>query len=109
MGPKATPGPIFRGALNGVPYSIANPGWMSGSESYTVSIGDTFAFTTSSTDDRRPYDVLISNFSAPSAPTPPASVPAPLPLFGASAAYGWSRRLRRRLSNPQAKALPTIV
>ncbi|MFZ9752319.1 MAG: hypothetical protein ACO3B3_02015 [Cyanobium sp.] len=28
------------------------------------------------------------------------SVPGPLPLFGAGAAYGWSRRLRRRLSNP---------
>ncbi|MEB3167830.1 MAG: hypothetical protein VKK97_03770 [Synechococcaceae cyanobacterium] len=51
--------------------------------------------------------MTISNFSAPSAPAPPAGVPAPLPLFGAGAAYGWSRRLRRRLSNP--KALPTIV
>ena len=97
--------------LNGVPYQVANPGGISGSDSYTVSIGDTFAFTTSSYDDRRPYDVLISNFSAPSAPTPPAGVPGPLPLFGAGAAYGWSRRLRRRLSNPQAqaKAIPTIA
>jgi hypothetical protein len=28
---------------------------------------------------------------------PPASVPGPLPLFGAAAAFGWSRRLRRRI------------
>ena len=27
----------------------------------------------------------------------PAAAPGPLPLFGAAAAFGWSRRLRRRL------------
>ena len=27
-----------------------------------------------------------------------ASVPGPLPLFGAAAAFGWSRTLRRRIS-----------
>lgn len=27
----------------------------------------------------------------------PASVPAPLPVFGAAAAFGWSRRIRRRI------------
>jgi hypothetical protein len=30
----------------------------------------------------------------------PASVPGPLPLFGAAAAFGWSRRLRKRISTP---------
>lgn len=36
--------------------------------------------------------------------TAPASVPAPLPIFGAGAAFGFSRRLRRRiqLARPQA-------
>jgi hypothetical protein len=35
------------------------------------------------------------------APTPPgATVPGPLPLFGASAAFGWSRRLRKRITAP---------
>lgn len=29
----------------------------------------------------------------------PASVPCPLPLFGAGAAFGWSRRLRKRLAS----------
>ena len=33
--------------------------------------------------------------------TPPAaSVPGPLPLFGAAAAFGWSRRLRKRIATP---------
>jgi hypothetical protein len=30
----------------------------------------------------------------------PSSVPGPLPLLGASAAFGWSRRLRRRIASP---------
>jgi len=35
------------------------------------------------------------------APTPPgAAVPGPLPLLGAGAAFGWSRRLRKRIAAP---------
>ncbi len=34
------------------------------------------------------------------APASTASVPSPLPLFGAGAAFGWSRRLRRRIKSP---------
>ena len=30
----------------------------------------------------------------------PASVPGPLPLLGVGAAFGWSRRLRKRISSP---------
>jgi len=30
----------------------------------------------------------------------PSSVPGPLPLFGAAAAFGWSRQLRRRIKTP---------
>jgi hypothetical protein len=41
----------------------------------------------------------------------PVEVPAPVPLFGAAAAFGWSRRLRRRLRSNQklinSKACPT--
>ena len=33
-------------------------------------------------------------------PASPDSVPGPLPLFGAGAAFGWSRRLRRRIKSP---------
>jgi hypothetical protein len=35
---------------------------------------------------------------------PPAAVPGPLPLLGAAAAFGWSRRLRRRIAT--AKITP---
>jgi hypothetical protein len=31
---------------------------------------------------------------------PAAAVPGPLPLFGAGAAFGWSRRLRKRIATP---------
>jgi hypothetical protein len=31
---------------------------------------------------------------------PSAAVPGPLPLFGAAAAFGWSRRLRKRIATP---------
>jgi MYXO-CTERM domain-containing protein len=35
------------------------------------------------------------------APTPPGTtVPGPLPLLGAGAAFGWSRRLRKRIAAP---------
>ena len=30
----------------------------------------------------------------------PSSVPGPIPLFGAAAAFGWSRQLRRRIKTP---------
>ncbi len=38
--------------------------------------------------------------------TAPAPVPGPLPLFGAGAAFGWSRRLRRRVKSGSLKATP---
>ena len=37
-------------------------------------------------------------------PVLPAPVPGPLPLFGAGAAFGWSRRLRRRVQSGSLKA-----
>jgi len=45
-------------------------------------------------------DVVLGPFSAPA-----TAVPGPLPLFGAAAAFGWSRKLRRRL----ATATPTTA
>lgn len=41
-------------------------------------------------------------------PVPSASVPGPLPLFGAGAAFGWSRRLRRRVKCSAPKAATSI-
>ena len=37
---------------------------------------------------------------------PPPSVPGPLPLFGATAAFGWSRRLRRRTLQASRQPAP---
>ena len=39
----------------------------------------------------------------------PASVPGPLPLFGATAAFGWSRRLRRRTFQASKQPAPTTA
>jgi hypothetical protein len=96
--------------LNGQPTLLAYSNAWGGTGTYnsSVSSGDIFGFFFVSEDISNNNSLTISNFSF-SAPTPPAGVPGPLPLFGAGAAYAWSRRLRRRLSNPQAKALPTIV
>lgn len=56
--------------------------------------GQTIAFGVYSQDnDGSEGSVTISNFQF----TPTADVPAPLPLLGAGAAFGWSRRLRRRI------------
>jgi hypothetical protein len=33
-------------------------------------------------------------------PSPSTAVPGPLPIFGAGAAFGWSRRLRKRIAAP---------
>ena len=37
---------------------------------------------------------------------PSQSVPGPLPVIGAGAAFGWSRRLRRRLRHNTCAAVP---
>jgi len=41
---------------------------------------------------------IFAVIGAPGAPS--AAVPGPLPLFGAGAAFGWSRRLRKRIAAP---------
>jgi hypothetical protein len=42
------------------------------------------------------FSSLLSPVLAPSS----APVPSPIPLFGAAAAFGWSRQLRRRIKTP---------
>jgi len=62
--------------------------------------GDTFGFRLTSLDATNgPGSVSITNFTAPGDPhhdDDPVSAPGPLPILGATAAFGWSRRLRRR-------------
>jgi len=61
------------------PYSFTYSNIASGSASFTTTASVT-------------YDYVAA---------PSASVPGPLPLLGAGAAWGWSRRLRRRCSQRQ--------
>jgi hypothetical protein len=42
-------------------------------------------------------NVQILDSTPPGPPTPPTSVPGPLSLLGVGAAFGMTRRLRRRL------------
>jgi hypothetical protein len=53
-------------------------------------------FTTNTPGTQAPNLVYGNAFSA--------SVPGPLPLFGAAAAFGWSRKLRRRVSATKVAA-----
>lgn len=60
---------------------------------FTIAPTDTIAFgVRSSILDENFGTVNITNFSAAN-----ADVPAPLPLLGAGAAFGWSRRLKQRI------------
>lgn len=49
---------------------------------------------------------LLSELVVRAVPDSPSNVPGPLPLLGAMAAFGWSRRLRSRLSHTTAIASP---
>lgn len=63
-------------------------------QTFTVNQGDTIRFGvyTQANTAGKLGTLAIDSFNI----TEP--VPAPLPLFGAAAAFGWSRRLRRRIS-----------
>ncbi len=59
---------------------------------FTFSSGLLGSWTLDGTGD------TIQAFLGPA--SPPSAVPGPLPLLGAGAAFGWSRRLRRRITSP---------
>jgi hypothetical protein len=69
--------------------SLASPLVGSGLIAEWAILDESDPFNPAETDHIKLY------LSAPPVP-PSASVPAPLPLAGASLAFGWSRRLRRR-------------
>jgi len=53
---------------------------------------------------------LVPGTNPPPEPGPdPAQTPAPLPLFGAGLAFGWSRRIRRRVNRGSALAPIAVV
>ncbi len=69
---------LFLGNQNSINPELASPGSLITNFDINASSTNTLLFTAAS----------------------PASVPGPLPLFGAGAAFGWSRRLRRRIKSP---------
>jgi len=70
----------------------------SGSVSFSVLAGDVFGFRQNSyASCCGRASTTISNFNGPLPAPGTASVPGPLPLLGAGAAFGWSRQLRRRI------------
>lgn len=65
---------------------------------YVIQKGDSIAFGVLTPNLSNNIGILqITNFDA-------EPVPAPLPLLGAGAAFGWSRRLRRRIRSRVAMA-----
>ena len=83
--------------LNGAYVPLSNDSGLSnqsGSASFPVLAGDVFGFRQNTNDSiGGGAATTISNFNGPAA----ASVPGPLPLLGAGAAFGWSRQLRKRI------------
>jgi len=84
----------------------ANIRYLKGSENFSLNNTDVGTIITNYSEgmnffnrtfDRSPMNSLSF---IPVAPDPVTSVPGPLPLFGAGAAFGWSRRLRRRIKSP---------
>ncbi len=82
-------------------YAFANPFIVQANQILTIT-GSGGGRGTSSTE------ALLSGLVVRALPEPPASsnVPGPVPLLGAMAAFGWSRRLRSRLSHASPAASP---
>jgi MYXO-CTERM domain-containing protein len=68
-----------------------------------------FSFVSGAPTARAPFkfetgnnQFLLTKFApaGASGPTPTSGVPGPLPLLGVGAAFGWSRRLRKRIATP---------
>ena len=74
-----------------------------GSISFNVGAGIVFGFRQESADSiGGSASTTISNFNGPTAAPGPADVPGPLPLLGIAAAFGWSRRLRKRMASSRS-------
>jgi hypothetical protein len=89
--------------LNGAYTELASNDNVFGSAFFNLVDGDTFGFRLTTLDATNgPGSISITNFTAPGNPhhdadPAPSSVPGPLSILGATAAFGWSRKLRRRL------------
>jgi hypothetical protein len=78
--------------------TLVNDSSTGGSYSYTPPLPTTETFTsTLSSITGNGIQGLSSTVTVTNAPTPPSSVPGPLPVLGAGAAFGFSRRIRSRI------------
>jgi hypothetical protein len=89
---------IFRGALFGIA-----PGYINGTPiiSSATFNGQSLAglgFNTPGVVATWSLDTTNDTINVVIGPPPAAAVPGPLPLLGAGAAFGFSRRLRRRVA-----------
>ena len=83
-GPAPTSSATFSAMLGSWAYFIFNPGSPTGSDSY-FGIGNILG------------------------PTSSVTAPGPLPVFGASMAFGWSRRLRKRVVRARHKTAALTI
>jgi hypothetical protein len=86
-------------AINGTQLVFTSSSESKLNNSYTINPGDVISFGVYSANvDNNVGFIQITKFTA----TEVVDVPGPLPLMGAAAAFGWSRRLRRRVRQIQA-------
>ena len=93
-------GDSFGYLINGVRTQLTDdPNTLPTGTAFSVVSGDIFGFYVTSTDgDLGAGIATIYNFSGPGSQSNPGStdVPAPAAVLGVLAAFGWSRKLRRR-------------
>jgi hypothetical protein len=96
--------------LNGTFTQLTNDGGsvtQSGSVAFAVLAGDVFGFRQNSSDSCcGRASSTISNFNVA---VPNVAVPGPLPLFGAAAAFGYSRKLRKRIVNSKVVPVASAI
>lgn len=83
-------------------YNLLGPGWDSNYGpifAHRESIGQVLGIVQSVTDPFDQIDVTSASNATFTYAIATAPVPGPLPLFGAAAAFGWSRQLRKRLES----------
>jgi hypothetical protein len=68
------------------------------SSQFTVPVTSTSVSTFFSTTGTGAINSFIVEFTSGNPVPPPSLVPGPLPILGAGAAFGFSRRLRRRIN-----------
>jgi len=83
LGPTVGYGPVFAYELSGTDI---------------LGISQNLTNTLSQKDETIATNADVNYAIATPLNSAPASVPAPLPIFGAAAAFGWSRQLRKRIT-----------